>query len=144
MAAALAGGRLLVVICVFTALVSFKPSEPFLVAFLNCIKGIPLEQIRYEVFPFWSYGYLIMLPVLCAVAELIGYKAAVIIGASGRLLSSLVVVLRISDGSVLAMQTTQIMLAVAFAAHPALMAIMYRGTPREQYTRSGAYSGFQP
>ena len=40
-----------------------------------------------------------------------------------------------TDGSVMWMQLSQATIAVGFAAHPALSAIMYRGLPREAYTQ---------
>ena len=126
---------ILLLICLFTGLVTFKPSEPFLVAFLDCDKSISPHNVIHAVFPVWSYSYLGLLPFVCAAAELIGHKPVVILGAACRLITVLLLLWPMTDGSVMWMQLSQATIAVGFAAHPALSAIMYRGLPREAYTQ---------
>ena len=73
-------------------LLSFKPSEPFLVAYLSCDKGLPKQTVISDIFPFWTYAYLALLPSLSAIAELVGYRAVVIVGMCGRLLTLILLV----------------------------------------------------
>lgn len=127
------GWRLFALVSAFTALMTFQPGEPFLLHYLSCFKNIPRVTVIHDIFPIWSYSYLMLLPVLCGIAEVMGHRWAVLIGAIGKWLTALVVVLPVSTGSVPLMQLSQITLAVGFASHPALSAIMYRGMPRESY-----------
>lgn len=131
--------RLLVLICAYTSFITFKPSEPFLVAFLQCEKNITRSAIIHDVFPVWSYAYLALLPVLCAAAELIGCKIVVLMGAACRLVTVMLLLWPITDGSVMTMQVSQVTIAAGFAAHPALSAIMYRGLPRAAYAQGAGY-----
>lgn len=127
---------LLAVVCLFTALIAFKPSEPFLFVFFECIKGIRAEAINADIFPVWSYAYLALLPPLAALAELVGHRHVVLLGAIGRLLTIIIMLVPVSTCSVEWMQVSQVTIAVGFAAHPALSAIMYRGLPRVSYVRA--------
>ena len=79
-------------VCAFVFLLSFKPSEPFLVAYLSCDKGLPKQTVISDIFPFWTYAYLALLPSLSAIAELVGYRAVVIVGMCGRLLTLILLV----------------------------------------------------
>ena len=47
-----------------SALIAFKPSEPFLVSYMRCIKLIPSHIVIHEVFPVWTYAYLALLPCM--------------------------------------------------------------------------------
>lgn len=127
---------LICLVCVFTFFVTFKPSEPFLVIFLRCVKMISRDDVSFGIFPVWTFAYLGLLPILCSLAELIGYKLVVILGAVCRLFTVMLLLVPFSDHSVPLMQLSQVTVAVGFAAHPALTAIMYRGLPREQYAKA--------
>jgi len=43
--------RVLALVCAFSGLVAFKPSEPFLVVFLRCVKQLSRHEIFKEVYP---------------------------------------------------------------------------------------------
>jgi hypothetical protein len=128
--------RLIWYVCIFTSLVTFKPSEPFLVLFLECFKDISRESVIHDIFPVWTYSYLGLLPVLCAAAEIVGLRQIVVLGAACRLVTQLLVLWPFTDGSIAWMQYSQVSIAVGFAAHPALSAIMYRGVPRSSYAKA--------
>lgn len=130
------GGVVLALVCLFTAFVAFKPSEPFLVAFMDCDKHISRHAIIHEVFPVWSWSYLAVLPFVCATAELAGHKFIVLLGAVCRLLTACLLLWPFTDGSVGMMQLSQVTIAVGFAAHPALSAIMYRSLPQSAYSQA--------
>ena len=127
---------LIVLVGIYTFFVTFKPSEPFLVIFLRCVKKISRDDVSFAVFPIWTFAYLALLPIMCALAELIGYKLVVVLGAACRLITVMVLLVPFTDHSVSMMQLTQVTVAVGFAAHPALTAIMYRGLPREAYAKA--------
>ena len=77
--------RLLGLVCAYTALITFKPSEPFLYALLHCSKGLSSDEVTYSVYPFWTYAYLALLPSLSAVTEIVGCRTVVVLGVLGRL-----------------------------------------------------------
>jgi hypothetical protein len=74
----------LALVCTFTAFLTFKPSEPYLVVFLNCVRGVPHSTIIDSIFPAWTYAQLALLPLLAAASELIGYRFVVLCGMAGR------------------------------------------------------------
>ena len=105
--------RLLIIICLYTACVTFKPSEPFLVAFLECFKGISHGDVMYKVFPVWTYSYLVLLLPLAASAELIGHRQVVLLGACARCVTTVLLLLPMSTCSVGLMQLSQVCVKVA-------------------------------
>ena len=44
--------RVLALVCAFSALVAFKPSDPFLVAFLRCIKPVSYTHLTLPTTPY--------------------------------------------------------------------------------------------
>lgn len=66
----------LVLVCAFTACLTFKPSEPFLVVFMACVRGVPHSAIIDAIFPLWTYAQLALLPMLSVASELVGYRCA--------------------------------------------------------------------
>ncbi len=132
----------LVVVSCFTGLSYFKPSEPFLVAFLECVKSVADADVVQRIFPLWTYAYLGLLPVLCLFAELIGYRAVVLLGAVGRLATCALLLSPVTDGSVPLMQVTQALVAAGFASEPALYAAMYAALPPHAYARASGLVSF--
>lgn len=128
--------QLLALICGFSALISFKPSEPFLVSYMHCIKLIPSHAVIHEVFPVWTYAYLALLPCMSVLSELIGYRFIVVMGVIGRLSTLSLLLIPASAGSLLLMQISQATIALGFAAHPSLTAIMFRSLPTSAYARA--------
>ena len=130
----------LTLVCAFSALVAFKPSDPFLVAFLKCVKELSAHDVIHKVFPVWTYAYLGLLPALSIAAEVIGYRWVVLIGVLGRLATLIMLLLPSTSGSVELMQLQEVFIAAGFAAHPALMAIAYRVLPAEAYARAAGFT----
>lgn len=77
-------GGVLALVCTFTAFLTFKPSEPYLVVFLNCVRSVPHSTIVNSIFPAWTYAQLALLPLLATASELIGYRFVVLCGMAGR------------------------------------------------------------
>jgi len=131
---ALPAWPVLALVCGFTALQTFKPSEPYLVPFMHCVRGVPRSTIVDSIFPFWTYAQLALLPLLSAGSELFGYRAVVLLGMLGRLATLLL--LLYGGDSVFLLQLSQVAIAVGFAAHPSLVAILFRSLPSESYARA--------
>uniref|UniRef100_A0A7S0PZN8 Solute carrier family 40 protein n=1 Tax=Coccolithus braarudii TaxID=221442 RepID=A0A7S0PZN8_9EUKA len=131
---------LLLIVCALSALVSFKPSEPFLVAFLHCVKELSTSTVYHSIFPLWTYAYLALLPSLSAAAELIGCRTVVFIGMAGRVATLLIMLL--GGNELWLLQLSQATVAAGFASHPALSAILYQRMPAEAYARAVGFVGF--
>ena len=131
---------LLGLVAFFAGLIAFKPSEPFLVAFLTCLKGLTRDQVTDDVYPVWTYSYLGLLPLLSVLAEVAGYRQVVLLGVLGRVATLLVLLLPFSYCSVALMQLTQATIAAGFAAHPALTAILFRTLPAHAYARATGFT----
>ena len=88
---------LIVLVGIYTFFVTFKPSEPFLVIFLRCVKKISRDDVSFAVFPIWTPALAALLPIMCALAELIGYKLVVVLGAACRLITVMVLLVPFTD-----------------------------------------------
>ena len=154
----------LALVCAFSSLVAFKPSEPFIVVFLRCVKQLSRQEIFKEVYPVssealrlhhtrrrltrqathsvqvWTYAYLGLLPALSALAEFVGYRWVVLIGVLGRLATLALLLAPSTNGSLPLMELQEVFIAAGFAAHPALMAIAYRTLPAEAYSRAAGFT----
>ena len=100
-------------VCIYTSLITLKPSEPFLFAFFKCNKDFSGHAIEQEILPVWSTAYLALLPPLSMLSELVGHRTVVFIGAVGRLLAIALLLLPFSTnpqpGSLLLMQLSQVL-----------------------------------
>jgi hypothetical protein len=162
-------------VCTFTAFLTFKPSEPYLVVFLNCVRGVPHSTIIDSIFPAWTYAQLALLPLLATASELIGYRFVVLCGMAGRNATLLILIFGGSSVALLTLSearasaavrgrraahtpalpraccahassprglvplfplSPQVTIAAGFAAHPALVAILFRSLPSESYARA--------
>lgn len=104
----LSNHALLALVCGFSALIAFKPSEPFLVSYMHCIKQIPSSVVLHIVFPVWTYAYLGLLPLFCVLAEMIGYRTVVLGGVFGRIITLVILLAPQSDGNLALMQISQV------------------------------------
>lgn len=125
----------LALVCTFTAFLTFKPSEPYLVVFLNCVRGVPHSTIIDSIFPAWTYAQLALLPLLATASELIGYRFVVLCGMAGR--NATLLILIFGGSSVALLTLSEARACAAVLGQPSRQA---RRTSPSQCWRAGVTS----
>ena len=115
-----------------------KPSEPFLTPYL---KEPPMnlteEQLDNQIYPVWTYSYLVTLFVVFVVTDLLRYKPVIISEGLAYLTTR---ILLIWASGVLAMQFMQFAYGVATGAEVAYYSYIYAAVDREYYQLVTSYT----
>uniref|UniRef100_A0A8C9W7A0 Solute carrier family 19 member 3 n=1 Tax=Scleropages formosus TaxID=113540 RepID=A0A8C9W7A0_SCLFO len=75
-------------LCTYGFFSSVKPLEPFLIPYLSGPdKNITAEQVNNQIFPVWTYSYLVVLIPVFLLTDYLRYKPVVIF--QGRKLNAL-------------------------------------------------------
>ena len=124
-------------ICCYGFFKELKPSEPFLTPYLNSTyKHLTLEELSSEVYPIWTYSYLVVLFVVFLVADALRYKPLIITEGLAYLATR---VLLIWAHGVLSMQFMQIAYGVATGTEIAYYSYIYALVPTEHYQKVTAW-----
>ncbi|KAK3260884.1 hypothetical protein CYMTET_30183 [Cymbomonas tetramitiformis] len=119
----------LFLLCIFSFLRVFKPSEPFLVDFLVDCKGFTNEQIFDHVFPVFVYAQAPCLLILGMFSERCGYKLGLLLGAVCSLTT---VTLTLLAQTLLLQQLSQVTVALAFSSDTLITALGLHAMPPAQ------------
>ncbi|KAF4705363.1 hypothetical protein FOZ62_014257 [Perkinsus olseni] len=76
--------RACVLVCLFTFLLAFKPSQPHMAQYLRQVKGFSQADIVHYIFPIAAYAQFVLVVLQGYICEFLGYKYAIIMGAGGR------------------------------------------------------------
>ena len=124
-------------ICCYGFFKEMKPSEPFLTPYLNSTyKHLSLKDLSSEVYPIWTYSYLVCLFVVFLVTDALRYKPLII--TEGLAYLSTRIILIWANG-VLAMQFMQFAYGVATATEVAYYSYIYALVPKEHYQKVTSY-----
>ena len=96
----------------------------------ECYKHFSADQVNNDIYPVSTYAYLPLLLLLGTGAELVSYRAAVLVGAFGRVLTRF---LLLYTDSVPAMQTMQVCYSAGTAAEDVFAAFVFKAVPFHQY-----------
>lgn len=112
--------------CLFSFLVHFKPSEPYLSQYLE--SKFDENTVNNDIYPYSTYFYLPALVILGILSEFTSYRVAIFIGMFGRVICRF---LLLFGTSVLAMQWMQIAYSFGTASEIIFYAYIYfiYGTP---------------
>jgi len=125
--------RHLLLLCTFSFMSQFKPSEPFLVDFLVGVKGLTGHQVVNQVFDLFVYARM---PCMCIVA-LASWRGSsrkiLIVGATCGLVT--VILTRFGE-LLLEQQAAQFTVAAAFASRVVCPAIVISITSPARYQQS--------
>ncbi|SPQ95908.1 unnamed protein product (mitochondrion) [Plasmodiophora brassicae] len=112
-------------------LVNLKPSEDFLTPFFAGDKGLTPAQIADDVYPLFTYSYLLCLPPVLVAAEYCQRPKQVIV--FGLMAREATRFLLIFGSGLLVMQLTQFTFGLAMAANVAMFGFVYKVVPVEKY-----------
>lgn len=108
-----------------------KPSEPFLTPYLKAPpKNLTEEQLDNQIYPVWTYSYLVTLFVVFLITDLLRYKPVIITEGLAYLTTR---ILLIWASGVLAMQFMQFAYGVATGAEVAYYSYIYAVVDRDRY-----------
>lgn len=115
-----------------------KPSEPFLTPYLKAPpKNLTEEQLDNQIYPVWTYSYLVTLFVVFLVTDLLRYKPVIITEGLAYLTTR---ILLIWASGVLAMQFMQFAYGVATGAEVAYYSYIYAVVDRDRYQIVTSYT----
>ncbi|CAD5207731.1 unnamed protein product [Bursaphelenchus okinawaensis] len=128
---------ILALICIYGVLKEFRPATPFLTAFLvSNDKGFTNEQIYKQMYPFWTYSYLVVLIPVFALTDRLRYKPVVVLEA---LSLTTTWVLLCFGRTVLQMQIMQIVFGIASGSRIAYFSYIYAVVDKSQYKKATSY-----
>ena len=109
-----------------------QPSEAYLTLYLKTVNHLTTEQLDNDVWPYDTYGSFAFLLPVGVLAEVAGYKVAIM---SGLLCRELTRVLLLWASSVDAMAGMQLTYACATASNTVYFAYVYMCVPQEYFVR---------
>ncbi|KHJ99543.1 reduced folate carrier [Oesophagostomum dentatum] len=124
-------------ICLYGILKKFRPATPFLTPYLaSDYKNLTLDEIYGEIFPYWTYSYMVFLLPVLVLTDILRYKPIIIIeGAS----LSLTWALLVWGEGVFQMQIMQVVFGLASASEIAYYSYMYAVVDEKKYKRVTSY-----
>lgn len=115
-----------------------KPSEPFLTPYLKAPPmNLTEEQLDNQIYPVWTYSYLVTLFVVFLVTDLLRYKPVIITEGLAYLTTR---ILLIWASGVLAMQFMQFAYGVATGAEVAYYSYIYTVVDKDRYQIVTSYT----
>ena len=119
-----------VILCIYGMLKEFKPIEPFLFRYQQNYLNISGEILNAEVYPYWTYSYLIMLIPALLLTDILLYKPILMI----QSISYISVWLTLIYGrSVFSQQIGQVLYGISTATDVAYFAYIYVKVERKHY-----------
>lgn len=124
-------------ICCYGFFKEMKPSEPFLTPYLNSTyKHLALEELSSEVYPIWTYSYLVVLFIVFLITDALRYKPLIITEGLAYLTTR---ILLIWGNGILAMQFMQMAYGIATGTEVAYYSYIYALVPTEHFQMVTGY-----
>ncbi|XP_075950385.1 thiamine transporter 1 isoform X1 [Anarhichas minor] len=125
------------VLCVYGFFSNLRPSEPFLTAYLlGPDKNLTETQVVNEIYPVWTYSYLVLLFPIFLATDFLRYKPVLVLQATS-LVVTYVMLLRAQG--VLAMQLLEFFFGLATASEVAYYSYIYSVVDPAHYKRVTGY-----
>ncbi|KAK0421045.1 hypothetical protein QR680_015038 [Steinernema hermaphroditum] len=133
-----------VILCTYGLLKEFRPSEPYLFLYQNEYLNISADVLNGEVYPFWTYSYLVALVPVFLLTDLLLYKPVLLLESISFIA---VWLLMIFGRAVWTQQLSQICYGWATATEIAYFSYIYVKVEKKKfekvtvYTRAALQSG---
>ena len=102
----------------------------------KCYKLFSEDTVNNYIYPWSTFAYLPLLLMLSPFAEIVSYRAAILIGSSGRIVCRF---LLIYGTTLLDMQIMQVVYAFGSAAEDVFYSYIYHCVPRTSYQAATSY-----
>ncbi|XP_077927533.1 thiamine transporter 2-like isoform X1 [Halichoerus grypus] len=124
-------------LCCFGFFSMMKPSEPFVIPYLaGPDKNISLSMITNEIFPIWTYSYLVLLLPVFILTDYVRYKPVIILQGISLIITWLLLVF---GQGVKAMQVLEFFYGMVSATEVAYYAYVYSVVSPEHYQKVSGY-----
>ncbi|KAE8278704.1 Thiamine transporter 1 [Larimichthys crocea] len=124
-------------LCVYGFFSNLRPSEPFLTAFLlGPDKNLTETQVVNEIYPVWTYSYLVLLFPIFLATDYLCYKPVLILQATSLVVTY---VMLLKAQGLLAMQLLEFFFGLATASEVAYYSYIYSVVEPAHYQRVTGY-----
>ncbi|XP_041822064.1 thiamine transporter 1 [Chelmon rostratus] len=124
-------------LCVYGFFSNLRPSEPFLTAYLmGPDKNLTETQVVNEIYPIWTYSYLVLLFPIFLATDYLCYKPVLVLQATS-LVVTYVMLLKVQG--LLAMQLLEFFFGLATASEVAYYSYIYSVVEPAHYQRVTGY-----
>ncbi|XP_077725189.1 thiamine transporter 2-like [Canis aureus] len=124
-------------LCCFGFFSMMKPSEPFVIPYLaGPDKNISLSTITNEIFPIWTYSYLVLLLPVFILTDYVRYKPVIILQGISFIITWLLLVF---GQGLRAMQVLEFFYGMVSATEVAYYAYIYSVVSPEHYQKVSGY-----
>ncbi|KAJ8397288.1 hypothetical protein AAFF_G00441220 [Aldrovandia affinis] len=121
-------------LCVYGFFTTVKPLEPFLIPYLTGPdKNLTTEQVTNEIFPVWTYSYLVILLPVFLLTDYLRYKPVIVFQCASLFVTT--ALLLWSEG-VAAMQAMQFFYGLVTASEVAYFSYIYSMVDLQHYRRA--------
>ncbi|KAG6935277.1 solute carrier family 19 member 3 [Chelydra serpentina] len=125
------------VLCVYGFFSMMRPSEPFLTPYLTGPdKNLTIDEVTNQVFPVWTYSYLVLLFPVFLITDYMRYKPIIILQGLSFIITWLM--LLFAQG-VLAMQLVEFFYGMVTATEVAYYAYIYSVVSADHYQKVTSY-----
>ncbi|XP_030638057.1 thiamine transporter 1 isoform X1 [Chanos chanos] len=122
-----------VLLCIYGFFTNLRPSEPFLTAFLmGPDKNLTETEVVNEIYPLWTYSYLVLLFPVFLATDYLCYKPVLIVQAISFIVTYAML---LKARGVLAMQIMECFFGLATATEVAYYSYIYSVVEPAQYQR---------
>ncbi|XP_035239687.1 thiamine transporter 1 [Anguilla anguilla] len=126
-----------VLLCVYGFFSTIKPLEPFLIPYLTGPdKNLTTEQVANQIFPVWTYSYLVILLPVFLLTDYLRYKPVIVFQCANLLATT--VMLLWAEG-VAAMQAMQFLYGMVTATEVAYFSYIYSVVDLQHYRKATSY-----
>ncbi|CCD67752.1 Folate-like transporter 3 [Caenorhabditis elegans] len=129
--------KVMILICLYGAVKEFRPTEPYMYEYQHTVLNISEHTLNSEVYPIWTYSYLVALIPSFLLTDVLLYKPILIIEALSYFACWMIFVF---GRSVWCMQLLELFYGWATATEIAYFAYIYVKVPKEDYKSATAYT----
>nr|XP_012604947.1 thiamine transporter 2 isoform X2 [Microcebus murinus] len=126
-----------VILCLYGFFSMMRPSEPFLIPYLSGPnKNLTTTEIMGEIFPVWTYSYLVLLFPVFVLTDYVRYKPVIVLQGVSFIITWL---LLLFGQGVMSMQVVEFFYGMVTATEVAYYAYIYSVVSPEHYQRVSSY-----
>ncbi|XP_078266002.1 thiamine transporter 2-like isoform X1 [Rhinoraja longicauda] len=124
-------------LCTYGFFSTMRPSEPFLIPYLvGPDKNLTIDQVTNEIFPVWTYSYLVVLIPVFLVTDYLRYKPIIILQGISFIITWLMLLF---VQGVLAMQFVEFTFGIVSATEVAYYSYIYSVVDPDHYQKVTSY-----
>ncbi|XP_045157086.2 thiamine transporter 2-like [Mercenaria mercenaria] len=125
-------------LCTFGFIKEMRPSEAFLTLYLTGEwKNLTIEQVSNEIYPWWTYSYLIWLVPVFLLTDFLRYKPILVVDAAAAIGTW---ALLLWTQGVVAMKFVEVLYGLFTAGEVAYYSYLYVEVPKEHFKKISSFT----